>query len=349
MMKLRWGVIGAGGIADRRTIPEGIVPARNARLVAVMDVDKKRTDEVAKKYGKVRAYYDSSDLLGDDDVDAVYVAIPTYLHCRQVIEAAKAGKHILCEKPMAMNVAEAKRMIAACKKARVKLGLGYMMRFHPHHVALKKMVAQGKLGKLVMGRGELTCWYPRIKGAWRQAPELGGGGSFIDMASHCVDVLEMFFGKVKRVTAFANALVQKYPVEDTAIAVLEFQSGALGMVDALFNVPDESGLCALEVYGTLGSVVASGTIGQASTGDMTARLIAKATGYTAAQTRAGAVKKFKVKPKSRNIYQAQIEEFSRAVLEKKKPPVPGEDGLWNLKVCLAVYESAKTGRAVAVK
>ncbi|MEW6359450.1 MAG: Gfo/Idh/MocA family oxidoreductase [Planctomycetota bacterium] len=348
-MKLRWGVIGAGGIANRRTIPEGIMPARNARLVAVMDADKKRTDEVAAKYGNVKAYYDSSDLLANEEVDAVYVAIPTHMHCSEVVKAAKAGKHVLCEKPMAMNVAEAKRMIAACRKARVKLGLGYMMRFHPHHVALREMVEQRRLGTLVMGRGELTCWYPKIGGAWRQIPKLGGGGSFIDMASHCVDVLEMFFGKVKRVTAFTNSLVQAYPVEDTAIAALEFRSGALGMVDALFNVPDEAGICALEVYGTLGSVVASGTIGQSSAGDMTARLIEKPKGYAAAQTRAGAVKVFKVKPRPRNIYQAQIEEFSRAVLENKKPPVPGEDGLWNLKVCLAVYESARTGRAVTVR
>ncbi|NOZ19958.1 MAG: Gfo/Idh/MocA family oxidoreductase [Planctomycetes bacterium] len=348
-MKLRWGVIGAGGIADRRTIPEGIMPAKNAKLVAVMDADRKRTDEVAAKYGKVKAYYDSSDLLADKEVDALYVAIPTYMHCPAVLKAAKAGKHVLCEKPMAMNVAEARRMIAACKKAKVKLGLGYMMRFHPHHVALKAMVEQKKLGKLVMGRGELTCWYPKIKGAWRQDPKRGGGGSFVDMASHCVDVLEMFFGKVKRVTAFTNSVVQKYPVEDTAIATLEFRSGALGMVDALFNVPDEAGVCALEVYGTLGSVVASGTIGQSSAGDMTARLIDKPKGYAAAQTRAGAVKTFKVKPKPRNIYRAQIEEFSKAVLENKRPPVPGEDGLWNLKVCLAAYKSAKTGKAVSVR
>jgi len=347
-MKVRWGVIGAGGIADRRTIPEGIMPAKNAELVAVMDINKNRAREVAKKYG-VRCYYDSDELLADEDIDAVYIAIPTYLHCRETIKAAKAGKHVLCEKPLAMNLAEGRRMINACKKAKVKLGVGYMMRFHPHHVALKEMVEAGKLGKLVMGRAELTCWYPRIKGAWRQDPKLGGGGAFIDMASHCMDVLEMFFGKIERVTAFTNTLVQKYPVEDTAIALLRFKSGALGMVDALFNIPDEAGTCMLEVYGTLGSVIATGTIGQLSTGDMTARLITSKRGYAAQQDRTGEVKVEKIKPKPRNIYQAEIEEFSRAILENTKLPVTGEDGLWNLKLCLAVYKSAKTGRAVSVK
>jgi len=248
-----------------------------------------------------------------------------------------------------MNLAEGRRMIAACKKARVKLGAGYMMRFHPHHVALAEMVKEGKLGKLVMGRAELTCWYPKIKGAWRQVPRLGGGGAFIDMASHCMDVLEMFFGKVAKVTAFTSSLVQKYPVEDTATALLRFKSGALGIVDALFNIPDEAGTCMLELYGTRGSAIGTGTIGQASTGDVTLRLIGKAKGYEAAQTRAGGVKVSKVRPKPRNIYQAEIEEFSRAVIENKKPPVPGEDALWNLKLCLVVYESAKKGRAVAVK
>ena len=344
---IRWGVVGACGIADRRTIPEGIMPAENAELVAVMDVAEDRLEAVAKKY-EARAYTSSADLYKDPDVDAVYIAIPTYQHCREAMKAAEAGKHVLCEKPMAMTVSEARLMIEACRRAKVKLGLGFMMRFHPLHVKLKEMVKAGLLGKLVMGRAQLTCWYPKIEGAWRQDPDKGGGGSFIDMGTHCIDVLEMFLGRVERVSAFTRRLVQTYPVEDTAVVTATFRSGALGVVDNHFNVPDEAVLNVFELYGSKGSVLAEGTIGQASTGKMVARLQKEEKGYSAAQKRT-AIKPEEVFGEPRNIYQAEIEEFCKAIEDDGPPPVPGEDGLWNLKIAMAAYQSMRAGQAVEVE
>jgi predicted dehydrogenase len=341
---IRWGVVGACGIADRRTIPEGIMPAENAELVAVMDVVPDKLEAIAKKHD-AKPYVDSSELYADPDIDAVYIAIPTHLHCQEALKAAAAGKHVLCEKPMAMTLSEAERMIEACRRAKVKLGVGFMMRFHPLHVKLKEMVSAGQLGKLVMGRSQLTCWYPPIPGAWRQNPELGGGGSFIDMGTHCIDVLEMFMGKVARVHAFTNRLVQGYPVEDTALISVMFRSGAVGLVDNHFNVPDEAMLNVLELYGSKGSVMAEGTIGQMSTGKMIARIQAEAKGYAAAQQRT-AIQPEEVNGDPRNIYQAEIEEFSRAIEEDKSPPVPGEDGLWNLRIALAAYKSARSGQVI---
>ncbi len=320
------------------------MPAENAELVAVMDVDAERLEAVAKKYN-VRSYVSSSDLCADPDVDAVYIAIPSHQHCKETVKAAEAGKHVLCEKPMAMTLSEAEQMIDACRRAKVKLGLGYMMRFHPLHVKLKEMVKAGQLGKLVMGRAQLTCWYPPIKGAWRQDPAMGGGGSFIDMGTHCIDVLEMFMGKVARVQAFTNRLVQGYPVEDTALVSVAFRSGGVGVVDNHFNVPDEAVLNVLELYGSKGSALAEGTIGQMSMGKMIARVQAEAKGYAAAQQRA-AVQPVEVFGEPRNIYQAEVEEFSRAIEEDKTPPISGEEGLWNLRIALAAYKSARTGQVV---
>ncbi len=345
-MPVGWGVMGAGGIADRRTIPEGIVPATNARLVAVMDVDEKRAREVSGKYGGVPWYKEEDALLSNSEVEAVYVATPTYLHCEHTLRALLAGKHVLCEKPMAMNLAECEKMIEAADDRGLKLAVGYMMRFHSWHQELKSMVEAGHLGTLVMGRAQLTCWYPPISGAWRQVPEQGGGGALVDMGSHCIDVLEMYLGRTVEVVAFTGTIVQNYPVEDTAVALIRFSSGATGFVDAHFNVPDEASVNMLELYGSKGRVNGRGTIGQSSTGEMTACLQAEGKGYEAAQKRSG-TEEIEITPSEVvNIYQAQIEDFSDAILNDRVPAVPGEDGLWNLRVVLAAYESARTGRAV---
>ncbi|MGC8972146.1 MAG: Gfo/Idh/MocA family protein, partial [bacterium] len=175
---INWGVIGCGGIAYRRTIPEGIKKAKNARLVAVMDVDKDKAREAGEKFG-VEYYTNIEDILSDARIQAVYIATPVYLHKDQVVKSALAGKHILCEKPLALNSKEAESAIEICKKNNVKLGVGYMMRFHSLHNKAKEMIKNGELGEIVFARAQLSCWYPPISGAWRQDPTLGGGGSLI--------------------------------------------------------------------------------------------------------------------------------------------------------------------------
>ena len=346
-MKVKWGVIGACGIADRRTIPEGIIPAKNAELVALMDIDEKGVRKVAKKYGNVRCYTKEEDLINDSEVEAVYIATPTYLHHKHVLMAAKAKKHILCEKPMAMNLNQAEEMIRACRENKVKLTLDYMMRYHTYNRKIKQMIDDGKLGKLVMGRAQLTCWYPPIKGAWRQNPEFGGGGSLIDMGTHCIDLLEMFMGKVVEVFCYTNSLVQDYPVEDTAVVLLKFKSGALGVVDNHFNIPDASSENRLEIYGSKGSVFAKGTIGQDSSGYMIGRIEKEEKGYEAAQKREE-VKEEEIILKPVNMYQSEIEDFNRCILEDREPSFKGEDGLRNLKIILTAYESSKKRKPVKV-
>jgi len=129
--KINWGVIGSGGIARRRTIPEGIIPAENAVLLGVFDIDKQSNEEVAQEHG-AKAAGSIKELL-ESGIDAVYVASPANLHLEHVIACAKAGKHMLCEKPLGMSVAEAEQMISACSNAGVVLGIALMMRFHTQH------------------------------------------------------------------------------------------------------------------------------------------------------------------------------------------------------------------------
>ena len=188
-----WGVIGACGIARRRTIPEGLVPAINARLEVVMDVDRQGLREVAKETG-ARACETVEEVLGDAAVRAVYVATPSHLHKDQVLAAARAGKHVLCEKPLALRTEDIHEMIAACQRANVLLGVGFMMRFNVYHQRIRELLGSGKLGVPLLARGQMTSWHPPREGAWRHVPERGGGGCVMDVGSHVVDVLEMFFG-----------------------------------------------------------------------------------------------------------------------------------------------------------
>ena len=344
-MKTKWGVIGSAGIARRRTIPEGIAKAQNAELAAVYDIDASANTEAAARFG-AKACASESDLLGSD-CDIVYVATPAYLHCAQAVRAAEAGKHVFCEKPLGMTLDEGNKMIVVCDQNSVKLGVGFMMRFHAQHRAALKLIIEGRLGVPVLARAQLSCWYPPIEDAWRQDLSQSGGGSLMDMGGHCIDLLEMFFGKVKRVSCFTGNLVHSYQSEDTAVVLLDFANGAKGVVDNLFNVPDESSKNRLELYGSRGSILADGTIGQGEIGQMIAYIEEDSGEYDAFQSRAKG-KGTAINPPPVNMYQAEVEAFSKAVLENKPAPVGASLGLRSQKVLAACYESSITGKTVSL-
>jgi predicted dehydrogenase len=342
--KIKWGVIGSGGIARRRTIPEGITKAGNAELVAVFDIDTQVNADVAKKYGAKQL--SSIEELLSANIDAVYIATPAYLHGDQVRVAAEAGKHILCEKPLGMTVTEAQEMIEICKQMKVKLGCAFMMRFVSQHQDALRLIKEGRLGKPTYARAQLSCWYPPIEGAWRQNPSTGGGGSLIDMGGHCIDLLEMFFGKVTMVSCFINSTVHDYKSEDSAVVMLFFENGALGTVDTYFCIPDDSSKNVLELYGSKGSILAKGTIGQGPAGEMIA-FLEQIKDYDAQQARAE-TQGIIIAPEPINTYQAEIEEFSQAIIDRREPLINAELGLRSQKILAACYESARLGKAIKV-
>lgn len=343
--KVKWAVIGSGGIARRRTIPEGIMAADNAELAVVFDVNTAVNTEVANEFNATAV--SSIDEVLASDVDAVYIATPASLHREQVIACANAGKHILCEKPLGMSVKEAEEMIAACDKAGVILATALMMRFQAQHQQALKMIKDGKLGKPVLGRAQLSCWYPPIEGAWRQDPANGGGGSLMDLGGHCIDLLEMFLGKVKKVSCFINNSVHDYKSEDSAVVNLFFENGAMGMVDNFFCIPDNSSKNALELYGSGGCIIAKGTIGQGALGEMVAYLEDSDAGYDAQQSR-DAAEGIEIKPEPVNTYLAEIREVSRAILDGDTPANDAEVGLSSQRILAACYESARSGKVIEI-
>jgi predicted dehydrogenase len=330
--KIKWGVIGSGGIAKRRTIPEGILKAGNAELAAVCSRDAKKNEEVAKQFGAKPAR--TIEELLKADIDAVYIGTPVNQHVEQTRLAAEAGKHVFCEKPLGLTVSEAEAMIKACRKAKVNLGTAFMMRYHSQHQAAKKLIAAGELGKPVFGRAQIAFWYPLIPGAWRQNFEEGGGGALIDLAGHCLDLLEMFFGPVTGVSCLVNRTIQDYATEDSGVVLARFANGALATVDTFFCVPDNGSKNRLELYGSHGSILAEGTIGQGEAGEMTAYL------------ENGGEKK--IAPARVNMYRAEIEDFSQALLDGRDTTESAEAGLRSQKLLAACYESARTGKQISV-
>jgi len=333
-----WGIVGAAGIADRRTIPEGIVPSPGSRLVALMGPHEEKLIPIAKKYGICKCYTREEDLLRDPEVDAVYIATPNYLHRKQAVAAAEQGKHILCEKPFAINVRECRQIIASCKKNDVKLAVGFMMRFHVCHQLALKIVKERTLGNLVSGRVQFGCWYPDIAGAWRQIPEQGGGGSLMDLGIHGIDLLRMYLGDAVEVCAFNDTLSMHYTVEDSSLVAIKFKTRAYGIVDSFFNIPRPAARNGLELNGTKGSIVTERTIGQESTGRLRLEVLGQP------------IKEWP-QPSTPpvNIYRAEVEDLVRAIREDSQPLNSGTEALKDQEIAMAAYKSSKTGRAISLQ
>lgn len=345
MSKLRWGVIGAGGIADRRTIP-GMKLADNAELVAVMDVDMELAEALRAKHGAKRAYSAVEELLADSEIDAVYIATPVAFHKQQAILAAQARKHILIEKPVALTVFEGLEVAEACRAHGVRIGVGLMMRHHAYHRKMKEIADSGRLGRIVSCRAQLTCWYPEIPGAWRQKKETSGGGSLMDMGVHCIDLIQYITGsRAIRVAGMSGNKVFGYDVEDSATLLMELDGGAYATVESYFNIPDAAARCRLEIYGTGGSMLAEGTISQVEGGRLDVVLADPDRAYDAGQER-NEVAPLEIRAEFGNMYQKEIESFGRAVLRGTPVDVTVEEALQVQRVVEAAYRSGSQGSFV---
>lgn len=336
-MKVKWGVIGCGGIADRRTLP-GMMLAENAELVAVMDARVDAAEQCREKYGAKYAFDKAEDLLALEEVQAVYIASPVFCHKEQCAMAARAGKHILLEKPMGLSVAEACEIASLCEAAGVKLGVGFMMRFHSYHQKMRELVSGGLIGEVVSARAQFTCWYPEIENCWRQNKSLSGGGAMLDMAIHSIDLIRYITGlEVVESTGLIGNQIFKYSVDDAGIGVYKMSNGALCVVDSAFNIPDDVSVSKLEIYGTKGSMVAKGTLSQAEGGELEVLAIEDGGEYDAQQNR-NAVKPIPISVTFGNMYTKEIEAFGRAVLGEGEIPVTAKDATLSQKAIEDVYK-----------
>ncbi|MCY4403197.1 MAG: Gfo/Idh/MocA family oxidoreductase [Candidatus Poribacteria bacterium] len=257
MAILRWGIIGCGNVAEHKGGPP-LYTVDGSELIAVMRRDREKAVAFAEKHGAKRVYTDVDKLLADDEINAVYIATHPYLHCEQTIRAAQAGKHILCEKPMAMTVEECQRMVDVCDKAGVILMLAYYRNHYPNIVKMKALMDEGVIGEVVLARINCTGFYnpnrPDLKN-WRINPEMSGGGVLMDIGSHRISLLEYLMGDIESVRGFAETVHQDIPVDDSAVFTLRFENGSHAVANINWNVG--IGIDNVEVYGTTGSLTCS--------------------------------------------------------------------------------------------
>jgi len=346
-MKVKWGVIGAAGIADRRTIP-GMMLARNAELAAVMEITMELAEKIRVKYGAKYAFDNETDLLASNEVQAVYIASPVAYHFEQIKMAADAGKDILVEKPVALTAAQAQDAVDYCAKKGVKLAAGFMMRFASYHQEMKRLIAQGKLGSVVSASGQFSCWYPDIEGAWRLEKSQSGGGALVDMGVHLIDLLQYIMNsRIVQVAAMNETKTFHYNVDDSSALLVRFANGAFGNINSNFNIPDEAAKWRIEFYGTQGRMIGDETIGQVETGNVDALFLTEQKGYNAAQDRR-LMEQTKMSVELGNMYTKEIESFSHSMLEGVPLECPAEDAVYAQKVIEASYRSTEEKRFVEI-
>jgi len=339
-MKIKWGVIGCGGIAMRRTIP-GMMLSQNSELVAVMDTNPDAAKKVKNEFNAKYEFCTVEELLGVKEIDAVYIATPVFCHKQQVKLAADAGKHILLEKPMGLSVDESKWISDYCKSKGVKLAVGLMMRYSAYHQKMKEIILNGGIGDIVSMRAQFTCWYPKMEGNWRQNKKTAGGGALMDMGIHSIDLLQYISGtKAEVVACFAQNQTFDYGVEDSASLIMKMSNGATAYVDSNFNIPDNAAKCRLEFYGTKGSILAEGTIGQVESGEIKLTSSDSSLGYSAIQNRNGEdFVIIDVVPG--NMYEKEISSFADCIINNTDPQITAEDGIFVQNIVEKAYKASE--------
>lgn len=345
---VKWGIVGAGGVARRRTIP-AVNGLENASLQAVMDTNAAGLAELKKEYDIPGIYENLDEMLQSADIDAVYVASPVVFHKEQAIKILEAGKHLLIEKPLGIDVASTRKIMECARQKDVLAGVAMVMRCHDGHEKIKKLISRGKLGQIVTCRAQLTCWFPPAEGSWRLNPAISGGGALMDMGIHCVDLMRYLLDdEVKKVAGLVDNISFDYAVEDSASAMLKMEKGASCYVDSYFNIPDEAAKCFLEIYGTKGSIIANGTIGQDGGGDIKICTVEEEKGYESAQVRDCAPKAESLEFDKINMYAKQLGEFSDCVLTGRPPRTTPEDAYELMKIVEAIYRSSLEEKTVYI-
>jgi predicted dehydrogenase len=308
MNRLRWGLIGAGDIVRKR-VADALQHGRGSELVAVSRARADLVEEFAHAVGARHWHADWRDLVSDDRIDAVYVATPVHLHAEQTIAAADAGKHVLCEKPMAMNAADCDRMIAACRARGVRLGVAYYRHFYEAVIRVRALIESGAIGAPVFAQmvaSEPFDPQPGAPRSWLVQRSRSGGGPMADFGCHRLEVLLHLLGPVARARSVVATVALRREVEDTAAALLQFERGACAMV-AVTNAAAER-QDTLDVLGTRGSIHAASLNG----GDVVVRI--------------GGDERIESHPPASNVHTPLVEEFVDAVRNGRDPAVDGAVG-----------------------
>lgn len=346
MATVGYGIIGCGNIGPIHA--EAIALVKGAKLVAVSDVVEKSAKALADKYGAA-AYADYREMIARKDVDAVCLCVPSGLRGDIAPTCALAGKHILAEKPLEITTKRIDKLVAAVDKAGVLLGCIFQSRFADGTLLVQKAIDGGRFGKLILGDAYIK-WFRSQEyyssSSWRGTWKFDGGGALMNQSIHQIDLLLSFFGPVKSVQAQTRTVGHEgLEVEDLACAMVEFTSGALGIIEGSTAIwPGHS--ARVEVHGTEGSVVMEdGEIRswQFKKEKKSDAPILAALGKAAALGSGAADPLSQLKCEG---HRRQIEDFTKAIRTGRPPYVDGREGRRAVELIEAIYKSASTGKAV---
>ncbi|MFF9203860.1 Gfo/Idh/MocA family protein [Streptomyces sp. NPDC014986] len=336
----RWAVAGCGWVARDHFLPGLLAAAAGRaggaapRLVAVTDADPAAAARLAVRAHGARTAADLTALLAVHRPDAVYVATPNHAHRSATAAAAAAGAAVLCEKPLAADLADAERLVAACHRTGVLAATAYDQRFHPAHRAVREVVASGALGTVTAVRITYCCWLPpawspdgRPYDNWRADPVRAGGGAALDLAPHGLDLVGVLLGgdDLAELTALVQHRVHPYPVDDGAVLAGRTGGGVLVCLHVAYNTPDTLPRRRLEVVGTRGQLTALDTLGQDAGGELW---------LTGAHTARRAPVPFDT---GTSPFAAQVREFSSATLAVRAGRPAHRAWPWSLHRDLALH------------
>jgi D-xylose 1-dehydrogenase (NADP+, D-xylono-1,5-lactone-forming) len=327
--RVRWGILGCAGIAEKALIP-AIAGSRSGLLQAIAARDADRASAWAGKYGFVRAHRDYGALVEDPEVDAVYNPLPNHLHAEWSIRAARAGKHVLCEKPMALDAAEVRDMIAAAGASGVLLMEAFMYKFHPQIERALGLLRSGAIGELRSVQSSFTFTFERGGDNYRWSPGMGGGALY-DVGCYTISAARLAFGE-EPLSAFARArLDPRTGIDMTAAVLLEFPGERFATCDCSFESHFQSRLLAVGTAGTLHL----DRVFSAKDQDARITIVRGAEAETI------------VVPRT-DMFALMVEHFGESVLEGKPLRYPAADAERNMRVLDAAFESIRTSRPVKV-
>lgn len=263
MKEVRWGIIGCGAVTEVKSGP-ALQQTEHSRVVAVMRRNGVLAEDYAKRHGVARWYEQADQLIQDPEVNAIYVATPPAFHMEYTLAAAKAGKAVYVEKPMALNEEQCRKMIAACETADVPLYVAYYRRALPRFLKIKQLLEEGRIGNVNFVS---SVQYQPLREEdqqsdqlpWRVQPALAGGGYFFDLASHTLDMLDYLLGPIEQAKGFASNQAGRYPAEDIVTGSYQFIAGAHGTGTWCFSAYERKDQN--EIVGTHGRLCFS-TFGQ---------------------------------------------------------------------------------------
>ncbi|MEJ8821612.1 Gfo/Idh/MocA family oxidoreductase [Variovorax humicola] len=330
--KTGWGLIGASTIASEHMI-EAIRAQQGHEVVAVASSSADRARDFAAKHGIAGAYDSVGKLLADPAVQVVYISTTNELHRDQVIAAAAAGKHVLCEKPLALDLDDAQQMVRACVEAGVVMATNHHLRNAATHRKIRELVQGGAIGRPLFARVFHAVYLPPHLQGWRIDKPAAGGGVILDIAVHDADTLRFILGSepVEAVGVSQSASLAREGLEDGVMAVLRFDNGVVAQLHDAFTVPFAG--TGIEIHGDKGSIIGRNVMTQKPIGDL---LLRDAQGERA------------VPIDHEGLYARGVARFCAALRGEGEPAATARDGVRSLATALAIAQACRTGKSVRV-